>query len=83
MAKAIKKIYVVLTGDVDDSPESVEVLGAFTKEKDAYDFRNGEYKSFNDMDIESDDEYDTGPDLNSCFIDNGHQFWSIQETVFG
>ena len=80
MAKAIKKIYVVLTGDFEESPDCVEVLGAFTNEKDAYDFRNAEYKSFNDIDDE--DDY-KGPDLNSRFIDNTHQFWDIQETVFG
>lgn len=79
MAKAIKKAWVVMVGSLEESPEAVEVVGVFTKEKDAYDFRNGEYKSMNDLD---DDNYG-GPDLNSCFIDDGHQFWMIQETVFG
>jgi len=68
-----------MVGSLEESPEAVEVVGVFTKEKDAYDFRNGEYKSMNDLD---DDNYG-GPDLNSCFIDDGHQFWMIQETVLG
>lgn len=79
MAKAIKKAWVVMVGSLEESPEAVEVVGVFIKEKDAYDFRNGEYKSMNDID---DDNYG-GPDLNSCFIDDGHQFWMIQETVLG
>lgn len=78
MEKAFKKVYVVLMGDIDDSqPETA--LGVFTKEKDAYDFRNGEYKSMNYIEDEDDD---MGPDLNSCFIDDGSRFWHIQETRF-
>jgi hypothetical protein len=80
MAKAIKKAWVVMVGSLEESPEAVEVVGVFTKEKDAYNFRNGEYKSMNDID---DEDEDNGPDLNSCFIDDGHQFWMIQETVLG
>ena len=76
--KPTQKIYVVLKGDLVDPPEAPEVIGTFLKENDAYEFRNAEYKATNNID---DEDEDMGPDLNSCYVDDGYTVWVVQESV--
>ena len=77
------KVYVVLVGGVEDAPEEVRVLGVYRTEEDAFKARNAEYNESRWGEVEEDDEEfeNFGPDLNSTYVDNGIEFFMIEETV--
>ena len=77
------KVFVVLVGGVDDAPEEVRVIGVYRTVEDAFKVRNLEYNESRWGEVEEDDEEfeNFGPDLNSMYVDNGIQFFMIEETV--
>lgn len=73
--KSTNPVYVVLCGTLDEEPEAVRVLGVYSTKKAAYAARDAEYKS-SVYDEEDDDE---DADLSSSYVDNGQEFWSVEE----
>jgi hypothetical protein len=70
-----KAQFIVLTGDLDGSPEDVSVAGIFPTRKAAQKFAREEYLANHPMDDE-----DENPDLDfTDFVDDGHTFWRIAE----
>lgn len=69
-----KSQFVVLTGDLDGSPEDVSVAGIFPTLKAAQKFAREEYLANHPMD----EDEDMNPDLDfTGFVDDGHTFWRI------
>ena len=68
-----KAQFIVLTGDLDGSPEEVGVVGVFSTLKAAQKLVREEYLANHPMDDE-----DENPDLDfTDFVDDGHDFWKI------
>lgn len=77
---SVTKVYVVLVGQLNDSPEGVQVLGVYLTEKAAFEARNADYIATNYIDDE-DLEAGVGPDLSARFVDDGAMFWSIETST--
>lgn len=77
------KVYVVKVGGVDEAPEDVRILGVYRTEKAAFFARNAEYNASKwGSEEEDDEEFENyGPDLNSTYVDNGIEFFMIEESV--
>ena len=75
--KSAKKVFIVLSGDFEGAPDELIVMGVFSTEAAALEFRNADYKESNDID---DEDEDMGPDLNSYFVDNGQTYWEVRES---
>jgi hypothetical protein len=77
------KVYVVKVGGVDEAPEDVRILGVYRTEEAAFEARNAEFNASKWGEEEEDDEEfeSYGPDLNSTYVDNGVEFFVIEESV--
>lgn len=78
-AKSAKHVFVVISGETDGMPEDVEILGVFSNEKEAFDFRNAVYKETNYL---ADEDECMGPDLNASYVEDAHAFWEVRESSF-
>ena len=76
--KSSGSVYVVLRGSYEEAPEDIIIVGVYSTEEAAFKVRDAEYKSTINIEDE-DDEAEVNYDLTSHFIDNGHEFWNIEE----
>lgn len=71
------KVYTVINGYCDEAPDEVVVVGTFRTREAAIKRRNEMYLETNYLSEEEAEE--TGPSLNSSYIDDGSMFWAVVE----